>query len=37
MDKIHRKNVKDGKDKYQTLAAIRKGNTTRRVDLFENL
>lgn len=36
-DKIHRQNVQEGRDKYQTLAKIRKGNTTRRVDLFENL
>lgn len=37
MDKIHRENIKDGRDKYKTLAEIRKGNTVRRVDLFENL
>ncbi|XP_017779446.1 PREDICTED: moesin/ezrin/radixin homolog 1-like isoform X2 [Nicrophorus vespilloides] len=36
-DKIHRENVRDGRDKYKTLQAVRKGNTTRRVDLFENL
>lgn len=35
-DKIHRKNLAEGRDKYQTLAKIRKGNTTRRVELFEN-
>ncbi|GJQ86281.1 putative moesin ezrin radixin homolog [Trypoxylus dichotomus] len=37
LDKIHRENLKDGRDKYKTLAEIRKGNTIRRVDLFENL
>ncbi|KAK9693410.1 FERM N-terminal domain [Popillia japonica] len=37
LDKIHRENIRDGRDKYKTLAEIRKGNTVRRVDLFENL
>lgn len=35
-DRIHRQNLEEGRDKYQTLKNIRKGNTTRRVDLFEN-
>lgn len=37
MDKIHRKNLREGRDKYKTLMEIRRGNTVRRVDLFENL
>ncbi|KAI5702478.1 hypothetical protein M8J75_000548 [Diaphorina citri] len=37
MDKIHRENVKQGRDKYKTLREIRKGNTKRRVDQFENM
>ncbi|XP_052849101.1 moesin/ezrin/radixin homolog 1 isoform X8 [Drosophila gunungcola] len=34
-DKIHRENVRQGRDKYKTLREIRKGNTKRRVDQFE--
>jgi len=37
MDKIHKENVRQGRDKYKTLREIRKGNTHRRVDQFENL
>ena len=37
MDKIHRENVKQGRDKYKTLREVRKGNTKRRVDQFENM
>ena len=37
MDKIHKENVKQGRDKYKTLREIRKGNTKRRVDQFENM
>ncbi|KAK5649232.1 hypothetical protein RI129_000261 [Pyrocoelia pectoralis] len=37
MDKIHRENIASGRDKYKTLNAIRKGNTVRRVDMFENM
>lgn len=37
MDKIHKENVRQGRDKYKTLREIRKGNTKRRVDQFENL
>lgn len=37
MDKIHRENVRVGRDKYKTLREIRKGNTKRRVDQFENM
>lgn len=36
-DKIHRENVRQGRDKYKTLREIRKGNTKRRVDQFENM
>ncbi|XP_043221515.1 moesin/ezrin/radixin homolog 1-like isoform X2 [Amphibalanus amphitrite] len=37
MDKLHKENVKEGRDKYKTLREIRKGNTKRRVDAFENM
>ncbi|KAF5299228.1 hypothetical protein FQA39_LY02401 [Lamprigera yunnana] len=37
MDKIHKENLRKGSDKYKTLNEIRKGNTTRRVDMFENM
>ncbi|XP_018333989.1 moesin/ezrin/radixin homolog 1-like [Agrilus planipennis] len=37
LDRIHRENVRQGRDKYKTLNEIRKGNTVRRVDMFENL
>ncbi|GAU99524.1 hypothetical protein RvY_10516 [Ramazzottius varieornatus] len=36
-DVLHGENVKQGRDKYKTLRDIRKGNTKRRVDQFENL
>ncbi|KAJ8935882.1 hypothetical protein NQ314_012598 [Rhamnusium bicolor] len=36
-DKIHRINLLEGRDKYKTLADIRRGNTVRRVELFENM
>ncbi|KAJ6215462.1 hypothetical protein RDWZM_009962 [Blomia tropicalis] len=36
-DKLHQENVKMGRDKYKTLREIRKGNTMRRVDYFENM
>jgi len=36
-DKIHKENVKQGRDKYKTLREVRKGNTKRRVDQFENM
>merc|ERR1739844_895382 len=35
MDRIHKENVKQGRDKYKTLREVRKGNTKRRVDQFE--
>ena len=37
MDKLHKENVRQGRDKYKTLREIRKGNTKRRVDQFENM
>merc|ERR1712038_1151395 len=37
MDKIHKENVKQGRDKYKTLREVRKGNTKRRVVQFENM
>lgn len=36
-DRLHQENVKQGRDKYKTLREIRKGNTKRRVDQFENM
>ncbi|XP_076373771.1 moesin/ezrin/radixin homolog 1-like [Tachypleus tridentatus] len=36
-DILHQENVRQGRDKYKTLREIRKGNTKRRVDQFENL
>lgn len=36
-DVHHQENVRQGRDKYKTLREIRKGNTKRRVDQFENL
>uniref|UniRef100_T1ILC8 Moesin/ezrin/radixin homolog 1 n=1 Tax=Strigamia maritima TaxID=126957 RepID=T1ILC8_STRMM len=36
-DLLHQENVKQGRDKYKTLREIRKGNTKRRVDQFENI
>jgi len=35
MDRLHKENVKQGRDKYKTLREIRKGNTKRRVDQFD--
>jgi len=37
LDKMHKENVRQGRDKYKTLREIRKGNTKRRVDEFENM
>lgn len=37
LDKIHRVNLVAGKDKYKTLADIRRGNTHRRIEMFENM
>jgi len=37
LDKLHKENVRQGRDKYKTLREIRRGNTKRRVDQFENL
>lgn len=37
LDKIHRINLLEGRDKFKTLRDIRKGNTSRRVELFENM
>lgn len=36
-DLLHQENLKQGKDKYKTLREIRKGNTRRRVEEFENM
>lgn len=37
LDKIHRSNLKEGRDKYKTLQDIRRGNTVRRIEMFENM
>ena len=34
---IGRENVRRGNDKYKTLREVRKGNTKRRIDNFENM
>lgn len=36
-DLLHRENVRQGRNKYKTLKAIRHGNTLRRVDYFEKM
>ena len=36
--KVHRENLRiSGADKYKTLREVRKGNTKRRIDNFENM
>jgi len=35
--KIYRDNLRTGADKYKTLREVRKGNTKRRIDNFENM
>ncbi|XP_065171121.1 moesin/ezrin/radixin homolog 1-like [Atheta coriaria] len=35
-DRIHRENLRNDRDKYKTLSEIRRGNTNRRVEMFEN-
>lgn len=37
LERIHRINLLEGRDKYKTLRDIRRGNTTRRVEMFENM
>lgn len=37
LDRIHRINLLEGRDKYKTLRDIRRGNTLRRVEMFENM
>ena len=34
---LFRENLKSGADKYKTLREVRKGNTKRRIDNFENM
>ncbi|MPC26236.1 Moesin/ezrin/radixin 1 [Portunus trituberculatus] len=36
LDRIYHRNINDGNTKYKTLREVRKGNTKRRVDQFEN-
>lgn len=36
LDKIYNRNISQGNTKYKTLREVRKGNTKRRVDQFEN-
>ncbi|KAG7162208.1 moesin/ezrin/radixin homolog 1-like [Homarus americanus] len=36
LDKIYNRNMRQGNTKYKTLREVRKGNTKRRVDQFEN-
>lgn len=37
LERIHRINLAQGRDKFKTLRDIRKGNTIRRVEMFENM
>ncbi|KAH1021400.1 hypothetical protein HUJ04_010918 [Dendroctonus ponderosae] len=37
LERIHRINLLEGRNKYKTLRDIRKGNTSRRVEMFENM
>jgi len=37
-DRLYRENLRlTGRDKYKTLREVRKGNTKRRIDVFENM
>nr|XP_053641844.1 moesin/ezrin/radixin homolog 1-like [Cherax quadricarinatus] len=36
LDRIYNRNINEGNTKYKTLREVRKGNTKRRVDQFEN-
>ena len=37
-DRIYREHMRlTGRDKYKTLREVRKGNTKRRMDMFENM
>jgi len=37
LSRQHRENLRRGQDKYKTLREVRKGNTKRRIDNFENM
>jgi len=37
MDRIHKENVKQSRDKYKKLSEVQKSNTKCRVDQFENM
>ena len=37
-ERLYRENLRmTGRDKYKTLREVRKGNTKRRIDVFENM
>ena len=36
-DRQYRENLAQGRDKFKTLREVRKGNTKRRIDTFENM
>jgi hypothetical protein len=34
---LYQKNLSEGRNKFKTLREVRRGNTVRRIDLFENM
>ena len=36
-DKQYKDNLSQGRDKFKTLRDVRRGNTLRRIDMFENM
>ena len=36
-DRQYKENLAQGRDKFKTLRDVRRGNTLRRIDMFENM
>ena len=36
-DVMYKQNLAEGRSKFKTLREVRRGNTLRRIDLFENM
>ena len=36
-DVMYKQNLAEGKSKFKTLREVRRGNTLRRIDMFENM
>ena len=36
-DVMYKQNLADGRSKFKTLREVRRGNTLRRIDMFENM